>query len=127
MSIHAIEQIFWEFGDDKRRVRRFVEDPDAYLANYALSEAERKMVKAVDVKALDAHGVSSMLILSAWNLVNSGNPLAIFEYLRNMNGGRMVNRMKIPGWQFVFIRSIVASRRAWHTLLRAVGAKGQMG
>ena len=126
MSLNVIERIFWEFGDDPAKVKAFLEDPDRYLAPFPLTEAERKMVRTMDVQALDAYGVSSMLNLSAFSLVNGGGSLQIFDYLKHMNGGKMINRMKLPGWQFAMLRAVLGVRNAWKGVLCSLGLKKRL-
>ena len=50
-------------GDDPAKVKKFLKDPDGYLSQFPLSEAERRMVRTLDVKALDAYGVSNLFKL----------------------------------------------------------------
>lgn len=127
MSLNTIERIFWEFGDEPARVTAFLKDRDRYLEPFQLTDAERRMVRTMDVKALDAHGVSNMLIMDAFNAVNGKNPLLLFDYLRRLNDGRMINRMKIPGWQFNMLRLVVGVRNAWVGALSLVGLKKRFG
>ena len=85
MSIHAIEKVFWEFGKNPRRIEDFMKDPDSYLVPYALDAEERRMIKENDLKALAEQGVSTLLTLMVWPLMNGpeGMPL---DYLRHMGG-----------------------------------------
>lgn len=127
MSLNTIERVFWEFGDEPERVKQFLKDPDAYLAPYPLSDNEREMVRKMDVKALDSYGVSNMLVMLAWTSINGSNPVLMFEYLKQMNDGRMLNRMKLPGWQFGAIRLALGVRNAWLGTMRILGLKKQLG
>lgn len=127
MSVDTIESIFWGFGEDRDRLRAFLKDPDAYLGQFPLTDSERAMVRAMDAKALERHGVSPMLILPVWTAANGSSSLMIFDYLRHLNGGTMLNRMKLPGWQFHMLRGVLSVRRAWIGALRALGLKKHLG
>lgn len=123
MSVETIERIFWEFGDEPARIKAYVSAPRTYLDAYPLSDEERRMVLAMDLPALSAHGVSPMLTMLAFQEANGGGDLLMFEYLKQLNGGRMINRMRIPGWQFAGLRLAVSLRSGWTGLLRLTGIK----
>ena len=127
MSVNTIERIFWEFGASRAKLTKFIESPDEYLAKYPLTEEEREMVRTMDVVALNAYGVSSMVSLPAFQAINGGNPLMLFEFLKHLNGGKMVNRMKLPGWQFAIIRVVLGVRNTWIGLLCLLGLKKRLG
>lgn len=127
MSLNTIERIFWELGDDPAKVKKFLKDPDGYLSQFPLSEEERRMVRTMDVKALDAYGVSNMLTMLAFQLLNGGSPLLIFDYLKRMNDGRMINRMKIPAIPFAMLRLVLGVRNAWLGLWSSVGLRKRLG
>lgn len=126
MSHNAIERIFWEFGDDRAKAEAFLADPDLYLAQFPLTEEERRMIKTMDVKALDAHGISNMLSMLAFQTLKGGSPLLMFEYLRRMNGGKWINRMRLPGWQFAMLRVVVTVQNAWTGTLSSLGLKKRL-
>lgn len=42
-----------EFDDDPDRVNVLPDDPDGYLAQFQLTEAESRMVRTMDIKAMD--------------------------------------------------------------------------
>jgi len=121
MSVNTVERILWEFTDEAERVQAFIEAPDTYLAQYPLTEEEFKMVRTLDVAALDAYGVSNMLGLMAWNAVQGNNPVTMFDYLTRINHGKLPNHMRMPGWQFGLIRFAVSVRNAWIGVLRLFG------
>lgn len=126
MSLNAIERLFWEIGDDPDKAKAFLNDPEGYTAQFPLTDAERRMVLTMDVKALDGHGVSNMLSMLAFQVVNGGSPLSMFEYLRRMNGGKWVNRMRLPGWQFAMLRTVITLQNAWTGVLCTLGLKKRL-
>ena len=113
MSVNTIERILWEFGDAPERAKSFLKDPDGYLSQFQLTDAEFRMVRTMDLKALAAHGVSHMLLMMAWPLLNGNNPLMQFDYLKRMNNGKLLNNMKLPGWQFNMLRFALWVRNTW--------------
>jgi hypothetical protein len=123
MSVNTIERLLWEFGDDPARAKAFLKDPDRYLARFQLTEQEFKMVRTMDVRALGDYGVSNMLLMMAWPLLNGNNPLMQFDYLRRMNSGKLPNNFKLPGWQFNMIRFALWMRKLWVGALSSVGLK----
>lgn len=126
MSVNTIERIFWELCADPAKIGAFLKEPDGYLSQFQLTEDERKMVRKMDVKALEAHGVSNMLLMIAFSTVNGGSPLVMFDYLKRLNGGRMINRMKIPAIPFRMLGVIVALRNLWVGILSSMGLKKRL-
>lgn len=126
MSVNTLEKILWEFGDEPARVKEFLKDPDGYLAAFQLSEQEFKMVRTMDLKALDEYGVSNLLAMMVWPLLNGNNQLMAFDYLKKMNNGQMVNNFKLPGWQFALIRMALFVRNTWVGALCLVGLKKRL-
>ena len=123
MSVNTIEKILWEFGDEPSRVNAFLKDPDGYLAQFQLADEEFRMVRTMDVKALGEYGVSNMLLMMAWPLLNGNNPLMQFDYLKRMNQGKLPNNMKLPGWQFNMLKTALWVRNAWVGALCLVGLR----
>lgn len=123
MSVYTIEKILWEFGDEPSRAKAFLKDPDGYLAQFQLAEEEFRMVRTMDVKALGAYGVSNMLLMMSWPLLNGNNPLLQFDYLRKMNSGELPNNFQLPGWQFNMIRFALWVRKAWVAALCFAGLR----
>jgi len=84
VSTYTIEKVLWEFAANPERVQRFKSDPDAYLANYTfLAQDEVEIVKKMDVKAMAARGVSTLLTMMVWQELEgpAGMPL----YMMRMN------------------------------------------
>lgn len=123
MSVNTIERILWEFGDAPERAKSFLKDPDGYLSQFQLTDAEFRMVRTMDLKALAAHGVSHMLLMMAWPLLNGNNPLLQFDYLKRMNDGHLPNNFGLRGWQFNGIRLALWVRSVWIGALCLVGLK----
>ena len=123
MSLEAIERIFWEIGDDKAKADAFLSDPEGYASRYPLTAEERRMVLSLDVPALASYGVSPMLTMAAFTLAKGGGDLLIFDYLKALNGGRMINRMRIPGPAFAGLRVALAGRSALVGLRRRLSGR----
>jgi len=85
MSQYATERAIWEATSGPDKIQAYLANPDAFLAQYAMTDEEKALVKAKDVKALaDKHGQSHMLLMLFW-LVTSGGFAALQEYLGRMN------------------------------------------
>ena len=123
MSVNTIEKILWEFGDEPDRVKAFLKDPDGYLEQFQLNEEEFRMVRTMDLKAFDEYGVSNLLAMMAWPLLNGNNQLMAFDYLRKMNHGELPNNFQLPGWQFKAIGMALWVRNAWVGLLCKLGLR----
>jgi len=115
MGVSAIERVLWELGDKESRVEQFKTDPDSYLANRDLSEAERQMLKEMDVKSLVDHGVSSMLTMMAWPLIHGADDVP-FDYLTKMNGGTLPS-MGLKPMQHLGLRTFLRCRKIWWGLV----------
>ena len=118
MTVNTVERVLWELTDDPERVEAFFDSPDDYLAQYPLTEEERRMVRTMDVAAFDAYGVSNMLGMLGWSTVMGNNPVAMFDYLTRINHGELPNHMQLPGWQFGLVRFAVVARNGWKRMLR---------
>ena len=88
MSIHAVEKVFWEFGNQPQRIETFKAEPEKYLAAYNLSPLESEMIVSVDLKALAESGVSTLLTMMVWPRLNGPEGMP-FAYLEHMNGGKL--------------------------------------
>ncbi len=127
MSANTIERVLWDLGDDRAKLDSYLKDPDAYLDQFPLDGEERRMIRTMDVKALEAHGVSNMLIMLAFQNVKGGNPLLIFELLKRLNGGKRVNRMRVPAVPFALIHAVLGVQNAWAGLLVMLGLRKRVG
>jgi len=122
MSVHAVEKVFWEFGNKPARIDEFRRDPDAYLKNYALTDQERAMIRRVDLKALEAHGVSSLLTLMVWPLLKGSDEMP-FDYLVHMNDGKLPD-MGMTGLKAIGLKGYIRFRQLRAALRRAFGKGG---
>lgn len=86
MSVHAVERVFWEFGNQPERVSRFNADPEGYLSDYNLTEEEKKNIEDINLKALADSGVSTLLTVMVWPMLKGpeGMPMS---YLKHMAAG----------------------------------------
>lgn len=123
MSINTIERILWEFGDDEQKAKAFLSDPDAYLSKFPLTNDERRMVRDMDVAALEEHGLSNMLGLMSWSALYGNNPLTMLDYLKRMNHGNMSNNMQMPGPVFKIMMVAVGVRKALIRIANLFGFK----
>jgi hypothetical protein len=122
MSVHAVEKVFWEFGNKPARIDAFRRDPDTYLKNYALTDQERAMIRRVDLKALEAHGVSSLLTLMVWPLLKGSDEMP-FDYLVHMNDGKLPD-MGMTGFKAIGLKGYIRFRQLRAALRRAFGKGG---
>jgi len=84
VSTYTIEKVLWEFAGHPERVQKFKSDPDAYLASYAFLETdELEIVKKMDVKAMAARGVSTLLTMMVW--MELEGPPGMPQYMMRMN------------------------------------------
>ena len=117
MSVHAVERVFWEFGNKPALIDEFLADPDAYLAQYpALTADERRMVKSVDLKGLSDHGVSNLLTMMVWPLLKGADGMP-FDYLTHMNAGRLPD-MGLPPLKAAGLKAYIRFRNARAEWLR---------
>ena len=123
MSADTIERVLWEFGEYPEKVKAFKEDPDGYLANYPLSQEEFRMVRHMDVEALAAYGISSMLGMLGWTMVMGNNPIVMFDYLTRINHGKLPNHFKLPTPVFHIMRLLIVVHRGWVGLMKTLGLR----
>ncbi len=83
MSMYMIEKVIWEMGREEEKAKRFMENPDAYLTQYHLSDEEKQILKDLDVRAMADLGVSTLLTLMAWMTIKG--PEGMPEYMMRMN------------------------------------------
>ncbi len=84
MSHFTTERVLWDITSGPAQIQSYMADPDAFLARYPLSDAERAMIAGKDVKGLSAMGNSDMLVMLFW-VGTSGGFASIGEYLGRMN------------------------------------------
>jgi protocatechuate 4,5-dioxygenase alpha chain len=66
MSRNVVERVLHQLTVDRSAKQRFRDDAAAYLARFALDDAERRMLLDFDVCALQRHGVNPMLTMGYW-------------------------------------------------------------
>lgn len=66
MSLEALEHAIYDLGIDRNRRKLFQDDPEAFLAGYALSPEEADMIRRFDVRAMQAAGLNPMLSMGFW-------------------------------------------------------------
>ncbi len=62
MSLYQLQKFLYHINRDAAQRQRYREDPAAFIKNYELSEDEAKAALEVDVRALYALGVHSLLL-----------------------------------------------------------------
>jgi len=66
MSRNVLERVLHQLTVDRTAKQRFREDAGAYLARFALTDAERGMLTHFDVLGLQQAGVNPMLTMGFW-------------------------------------------------------------
>ena len=115
MSVSAIERLLWEFGEKEARIEQFKQDPDNYIKGRDISERESQMLKDMDVKALVDHGVSSMLTMMVWPMMEGVDDMP-FDYLTRMNGGTLP-AMGLTRFQHAGLRTFLFLRALWWSIV----------
>jgi Aromatic-ring-opening dioxygenase LigAB, LigA subunit len=62
VSLYQLQKFLYHVNRDSAQRQRYREDPAAFIKNYELSEAEAKAALEIDVRALYALGVHSLLL-----------------------------------------------------------------
>ena len=73
MSRNVMERLLHKLCVDRREKQRFKEDIEGLLGRYKLTDAEKEMVRTMDIPAMQAHGVNPMLTLGFW-FENASDP-----------------------------------------------------
>jgi hypothetical protein len=98
MSRNVIERALYQLCVDRSAKQRFREAPEAFLARFGLSEAERAMVLGFDVRALQAYGVNSMLTMGYWQELSPQSDMrAYIKQLREVGSDATVFSAVIKG------------------------------
>ena len=84
MSRNLVERVLYQLCVDRAAKQRFKESPEQFLSRYAISEYEREMVLAFDVRALQDHGVNSMLTMGFWQELAPTRDMRL--YITNLRG-----------------------------------------
>ncbi|MCX2975476.1 hypothetical protein EYC87_17995 [Halieaceae bacterium IMCC8485] len=83
MSVNTVERILWEFGENPERIGQFQANPVEYLSHYQLDDEESKALTEVDLKTLAELGVSTLLTMMVWPMINGpeGMPFAYLDHM----------------------------------------------
>ncbi|MBC7203446.1 MAG: extradiol ring-cleavage dioxygenase [Pusillimonas sp.] len=82
MSRNAMERLLHRLCVDRREKQKFKEDFEGLVRRFQLSEEEKQMLRTMDVKAMQLHGVNPMLTLGFWfENANDPTPKAYIEAL----------------------------------------------
>lgn len=91
MSRNVVERVLYQLCVDRSAKQRFKEDAQAFLARHALTDEERAMIVAFDVKALQEHGVNPMLTMGYWQELSPTRDMrAYMRKLRAVDGDEAV-------------------------------------
>lgn len=98
MSRNLVERVLYQLCVDRAAKQRFKEEPEAFLARFALSDAERALVLAFDVKALQAMGVNPMLTMGFWQELSPQRDMRMYmKQLRDVGSDSAVFSAAIKG------------------------------
>ena len=62
MSLYQLQKLIYHVNRDPARRERYRQDPAAFINDYELTDGEAKAALTVDVRALYAMGVHSLLL-----------------------------------------------------------------
>ncbi|MYM26243.1 extradiol ring-cleavage dioxygenase [Duganella sp. FT135W] len=98
MSRNLVERVLYQLCVDRSAKQRFKDGAEDFLARFALTDAEREMVLAFDVKALQAYGVNSMLTMGFWQeLAPQRDMRSYMKQLRDVDSTSAVFSAGIKG------------------------------
>lgn len=98
MSRNTVERALHQLCVDRSAKQRFKGDAAKFLAHFAMSDAERAMVLAFDVKGLQAYGVNSMLTMGFWQELSPQRDMQIYmAKLRDVKDGQAVFSAALRG------------------------------
>jgi hypothetical protein len=72
MSVHAVEKSLWDVCKNPESHASYRKNPADFVQRYPLSNAEKHMVRGLEVEALTAHQVNLLLIMMTWNAIAWG-------------------------------------------------------
>ncbi len=79
MSYGSVEQLLYDVSTSRSHREAFRQNPEEASGKYALTDAEREMVVAVQVEDLFKYGINPMLLMGFWTSVRG--PQSMPEYL----------------------------------------------
>ena len=83
MSLYAVQKLLYQLNRDPNTQRRYAEDRDALIDEYALSDAEREAIRNGDVGLLYVMGVNGQILMHFSALIGH----AWDEYIQAMKDG----------------------------------------
>lgn len=95
MSANTLEKALWHLNVDRESKRAFKDDPTKFLARFHLTDKEREMILAFDVRALADSGVNTMLTMGFWLELEGSHNLN--GYLVRMNAREPMVRARLHG------------------------------
>jgi hypothetical protein len=84
MSLYQVQKLIYHVNRDAERRQRYRQDSAAFVDNYDLSEQEKTAILNVDVRALYAMGVHSLL-LRPFTLLNKVSNEAYAKALKGLS------------------------------------------
>lgn len=66
MQRDVIERVLWNLSIDRFSKLKFKDDPEKFLARFALDSSSIKLILSFDVKQMQELGVNPMLTLGYW-------------------------------------------------------------
>ncbi len=92
MSRDLLERVLHQLTVDRSAKLRFKEEPEAFLARFALSDDERAMLTGFDVLALQRLGVNPMLTMGFWQELSPSRDMRLYmKALRPLAEGEAVH------------------------------------
>lgn len=98
MSRNTVERALYQLCVDRSAKQRFKEEPEKFLARFAMTEDERAMVLGFDVKALQAYGINPMLTMGYWQELSPQRDMKTYmTRLRDVQQGEAVFSAALKG------------------------------
>lgn len=86
MSVNTIERILWQVHTNPIEAERFGADPTAYIKDFPLDPEERTWLTTFDAGAMAEAGVSSMVLMMAFQVLRG--PQHMGEYMQSLGEAR---------------------------------------
>lgn len=98
MSRNTVERALYQLCVDRSAKQRFKEEPEKFLARFAMTDAERAMILGFDVKGLQAYGINPMLTMGFWQELSPQRDMKTYmTRLRDVNDGEAVFSAALKG------------------------------
>lgn len=86
MSVNTIERILWQVHTNPLEAERFRADPTACIKDFPLDAEERTWLTTFDAGAMAEAGVSSMVLMMAFQVLRG--PQHMGEYMQSLGEAR---------------------------------------